>query len=181
MNASHWTFKASGVVLALVIAILAANPAVAEKNNGDRPPTFRERIDAAREGCKKSGGTFTMTIEVSQGRAHAKCAEKDGTSTDCTITMSYSVCENKPAQNATGPGWARPVGDIPMVEAEITQVDGQWSLPGDAQPGVVQDLTVAENVDPGTASPMAVEAETAPIQPVEAAPLIAEETEDEDA
>ena len=178
MNALVRTFKASGIVLALLVAVLAAHPAAAEQNNG---PSYRDRIDAAREGCKNSGGTFSMTIEVSQGRAHTKCAEKDGTSTDCTITMSSSVCENKPAESSTGHGWVRPIGDIPLIDAEFTQAVGPLAAPGDALPTIEQDLTVAERVDPGTASPVAVEAEPAPIQSVDAAPLEFEEIEDGDA
>ena len=174
------TFKASGIVLALLVAILSAQPAAAEPNNGS--PTYRERIDAARKGCKDSGGTFSMTIEVSQGRAHTKCAEKDGSSTNCTITMSSSVCANTPpAEHSTGPGSRRPIGDIPAFDAEITQADGQWAAPGDALPAVEEDLTVAEDVDPGTPSPGFVEADPAPIQPIQPVEAVeAAELEDED-
>ncbi len=180
MNAGRWTFKVSGILLVLVVAVLAANPVAAEPNNGH--PTYRERIDAARKGCKDSGGTFSMTIETSQGRAHTKCAEKDGTTTNCTITMSSSECENTPpAENSTGSGSGRVVDDIPIVDAEITQADGPLAAPGDALPAIEQDLTVEERVDPGTASPVTVATEAAPIQPVVATPIEVLETDDEDA
>lgn len=181
MNASHWTLNATGIMVALVVGILVANPAAAEPNTGNRSPTFRERIDAARDGCTKSGGTFKMTIEVSQGRAHTDCGEKDGSSTTCTITMSSSICENKPAESSTGPGTGRLGRDIPNVGAEITQADRQWAAPVEAYPAVRQNLTKVETDDAGATSPILGEDELAPLAPVEEVPIVVEETEDEEA
>jgi hypothetical protein len=142
MNGSHWTFKVSGIVLALIVAVLAASPATAEKRDPNRVPTFRERIDAAREGCKASKGTFTMTIEASQGRAHTNCAETDGSNTSCTLSMSSSICENKPAENSTGPVWGQPIGEIQVIEAEITADDGQTAPAGEPLPSITQGSTI---------------------------------------
>jgi hypothetical protein len=180
MNGSHWTFKVSGILLALIVSVLAASPAAAEKKDPNRAPTFRERIDAAREGCKASKGTFTMSIEVSQGRAHTNCAETDGTNTSCTISMSSSICENKPAENSTRPVWGHPIGDIQIIGAEdVTAADGQTAPPDGPLPAITQGSTIQTiEVDEwATLQP----AEAEPVEPAETAPAILDEREDEDA
>ncbi len=181
MHAFGRTLNVAGIMLALVVVVLAAQPAAAEPNNGS--PTYRDRIDAARSGCKNSGGTFSMTIEVSQGRAHTSCAEKDGSTTNCTLTMSSSECSitPPPPKAAQGSAGRRQVGDIGAIDVEITSTDAVASPYAEVSVEDGPVLTVADVDDPATSFPQPVDAEPAAAQPVEVEPIAIEAIEDDDA
>lgn len=172
------TLGISWFVLALVVIVLAAQPAAADTNTGTGPQTLRDRVAHQRKLCSDLGGSFSVNIQASQATATTTCTEASGTTTTCTHGTSSSSCKTTaPAEASAGTRPARSVNDVSTIDAGITQTDPQWFPAGNAFPATGAQLAANEPADSGEPAPEAVEAEPAAGQPVEAPPIEAVEPE----
>lgn len=182
MDAFGRMLKVSGIVLALVIAVLASHPAAANSNTGSGQTTLRGRVSFARGLCDDLAGTFSVSVKASMATATTTCAEGTGHTSTCTHTTSSTSCTTTPpaeAPGGTGPGaWE---GEVVTGDHQITPTAG---IRSPRQVGTLADgqsLTVEETSDSGTAPLHGAGATPGAIEPVVTEPTLIEDTEDEEA
>lgn len=197
MDACVRTLRASGIVLALVVALLAAHPAAAEPNNGtNKVPNLHERVGNLRSFCNDLGGSFSVTYTPSKvfaNSATTTCKEA-GTTTTCTNTKTSTSCKTTTkSAESPGPQTVASVEQVVAIDAEITRseprvtstVDETIDTGGvrtvDEAAGSGAVVTVDEAAATGGSMPQLVEAEAAIAQPEDAEPIAIETIEDEDA
>ncbi len=181
MNAFGRTLKVSGIVLALVIAVLASHPAAANPNTGNGQTTLRDRVSFQRGFCGDLAGAFSVSYNASMATATTTCAEGTGHTTTCTHTPSSTSCTTTPPAEAPGgTGFGAWEGEVLPSDHQNTPVEG---LGSPRRVGTLADgrsLTVDETGDGGTAPLQESEAEPGVITPVETAPIAIQAVEDED-